>query len=166
MIGLMESDKISKYFISQISFKVIASGIYFVTFIFFNNRVIFHTYGELTLKYIFSIPKKLTPTKIRASQVVRVVKNPPASAGDMHSTSGSGKSPGEGKGNILQYSCLEKPTDRGAWRATGHVAIKNLMRLSTHACPNVVEWGWGDTLVTGEHTWGSDVSFAHYTQQG
>ena len=36
-------------------------------------------------------------------------------AGDMGSIPGSGRSPGEGNGNPLQYSCLEKPMDRGAW---------------------------------------------------
>ena len=44
-----------------------------------------------------------------------VVKNPPANAGDMGSTPGSGRSPGEGNGNPLQYSCLGNPMDRGAW---------------------------------------------------
>ena len=36
-------------------------------------------------------------------------------AGDLGSTPGSGRSPGEGNGNLLQYSCLENPTDGGAW---------------------------------------------------
>ena len=52
-----------------------------------------------------------------------MVKNPPAKAGDagdMCSTPGSGRSPGEGNGNLLQYSCLENPMDRGAWRAIVH----------------------------------------------
>ena len=39
-------------------------------------------------------------------------------AGDQGSIPGSGKAPGEGKGNPLQYSCLENPMDRGTWRAT------------------------------------------------
>ena len=43
-----------------------------------------------------------------------VVKNPPARAGDADSVPGSGRSPGEGNGNPLRYSCLGKPTDRGA----------------------------------------------------
>ena len=50
-----------------------------------------------------------------------VVKNPPANAGgarDMGSIFGSGRSPGEGKGNPLQYSCLGNPMDRGAQWAT------------------------------------------------
>ena len=55
------------------------------------------------------------------SQVVLMVKNLPANAGDerdVHSTTGSGRSPGEGRGNPLQYSCLEKLMGRGAWWAT------------------------------------------------
>ena len=50
-----------------------------------------------------------------------VVKNPPAN-GDLGSIPGSGRSPGEGNGNPLQYSCLENPMDRGAWWATVHGA--------------------------------------------
>ena len=51
------------------------------------------------------------------SQVVLVVKNLPANSGDVRDTGsfpGSGRSPGEGHGNPLQYSCLENPMDRGA----------------------------------------------------
>ena len=50
-------------------------------------------------------------------------KGPPASSGDIRDTgsiSGLGRSPGEGHGNALQYSCLENPMDRGAWRAIVH----------------------------------------------
>ena len=54
------------------------------------------------------------------SQVMLVVKNPPANAGDTGSIPESGRSPGGGDGNPLQYSCLDNPTDRGAWRATVH----------------------------------------------
>ena len=39
--------------------------------------------------------------------------------------SGSGRHPGEGNGNPLQYSCLENPIDRGAWWATVHVVVKS-----------------------------------------
>jgi len=52
-----------------------------------------------------------------------VVKNPPANSGDtrdMGLNLGSGRSSGGGQGNILQYSCLENPMDRGAWWATVH----------------------------------------------
>ena len=49
-----------------------------------------------------------------------VVKNLPANAGDAGSIPGSGRSPGEGNGNPLQYSCLENPMVGGAWWATVH----------------------------------------------
>ena len=51
-----------------------------------------------------------------------VVKNLPVNAGDTREASsipGSGRCPGEGNDNPLQYSCLENPTDRGAWRVAG-----------------------------------------------
>ena len=63
-----------------------------------------------------------------ASQMVRVVKNPLANAGDARyagSIPGSGRSPGEGSVSLLQYSCLENPMDRGAWWATVHGAAKS-----------------------------------------
>ena len=44
-----------------------------------------------------------------------VVKNPPAKAEDVGSIFDLGRSPGEGNGNLLQYSCLGNPVDRGAW---------------------------------------------------
>ena len=47
-----------------------------------------------------------------------VIKNPPANAGYAGSIPGPGRSPGEGNGNPLQYSCLENHMDRGAWWAT------------------------------------------------
>ena len=65
---------------------------------------------------------------MRASQVALIVENLPANAGDIKdagSISGSGKSPGGGHGNPLQYSCLENPMDRGAWQATVHRVTKN-----------------------------------------
>ena len=58
-------------------------------------------------------------TYMWASQVALVVKNLSTNAGhitDVGSLPGSGTSPGGGHGNPLQYSCLENPTDRGAWR--------------------------------------------------
>ena len=52
---------------------------------------------------------------------VSTVQNPPANTGDAGLIPGWGKCPGEGNGNPLQYSCLENPRDRGAWRARwGH----------------------------------------------
>ena len=80
---------------------------------------------------------------VGASQVALVVKNPLANAGDIRdlsSISGLGRFPGGGQGNPLQYSCLENPMDRGAWRATVHRISKSqtqLKQLSMHA-------GWGN----------------------
>ena len=54
-----------------------------------------------------------------ASLVAQMVKNPSANAGDLDSIPGSGRSPGEGNGYPLQYSCLENSMDRGAWQAMG-----------------------------------------------
>ena len=54
---------------------------------------------------------------VGASQVVLVVKNTPVNAGDIRNAvliPGSGRSPGGGQGNLLQYSCLENPMDRGS----------------------------------------------------
>ena len=47
-----------------------------------------------------------------------IIKILPANAGDAGSIPGLGRSPGEGNGNPLQYSCLGNPMDRGAWQAT------------------------------------------------
>ena len=57
-----------------------------------------------------------------------VVKNPPANAGDLRdvgSIPGSGRSPGKGNANPLQYSCLENLIDRGAWWATVYRVAKS-----------------------------------------
>ena len=55
-----------------------------------------------------------------------VIKNPPANAGDADSIPGLGRSPGEGNGNPLQYSCLGNHMDRGAWQVTVHGDCKEL----------------------------------------
>ena len=52
-------------------------------------------------------------------------------AGDAGSIPGSGRSSGGGHGNPLQYSCLEKPVDRGAWCLTVHGVVKSRTRLGT-----------------------------------
>ena len=59
-----------------------------------------------------------------------VVENPPANSGDLGSIPGSGRSPGEGHGDPLQYSCLENPLDGGAWWATVLRVAKSRTRLS------------------------------------
>ena len=55
-----------------------------------------------------------------------VVKNPPANVGNADFTPGWGRSPGGGHGSPLQYSYLENPMDRGAWRAIVHRVAKEL----------------------------------------
>ena len=63
-----------------------------------------------------------------SSQVVLVVKNPPANTGDIKDAGlipGSRRSPGERHGNPLHYSCLENPMDRRVWWATVHEATKS-----------------------------------------
>ena len=59
-----------------------------------------------------------------------VGKETACNAGDLGSIPGLGRSPGEGNGNPLQYSCLENPMDRGAWWATVHGVAKSQTRLS------------------------------------
>ena len=80
------------------------------------------------------------PLCIHASQVALVVKSLPANAGDARDTGsipGSVRSPGGKDGNPLQYSCLEKPTDWGAWQATAHRVANSqtwLKWLRMHTC--------------------------------
>ena len=67
-----------------------------------------------------------------AFQVVLMVRNTPASAGDIRDTDsipGSGRSPGEENGIPLQYSCLENPMNRGAWQATIYRVTKSQTQL-------------------------------------
>jgi len=62
-----------------------------------------------------------------------VVRNPPDNAGDARDADlipGSGRSPGEGNGNLLQYSCLENSMDRGAWQAIVCGTTESQTRLS------------------------------------
>ena len=64
-----------------------------------------------------------------------MVKKPPTNAGvtgDAGSIPGSGRPPGGGYGNPLLYSCLENPTDRGAWRAIVHRVTKSHTHTHTH----------------------------------
>ena len=72
-----------------------------------------------------------------------MVKNLPADAAnirDVGSIPGSERSPGGGHGNPLQYSCLENPMDRGAWRATVHRVTKNLTQWSNLACTGTISY--------------------------
>ena len=74
--------------------------------------------SEASLFYIYTymcVCVCVCVTKLGASQVALVVKNMPANAGDKDLIPGSGRSPGEGNGNPLEYSCRENPMDRVAW---------------------------------------------------
>ena len=72
------------------------------------------------------LPEQRTHTRvIRGFPDDSEVKNP-ANAGDVGSTSGSGRSPGEGNHNLFQYSCLGNPMDRRAWQTTVHGVTKQL----------------------------------------
>ena len=55
-----------------------------------------------------------------------IIKNLPTNAGHADLMPGAGRSPGEGNGNPLQYSCLGNPMDRGGWQATVHGVAKEL----------------------------------------
>ena len=79
---------------------------------------LFH-FTELYI-YLYTI-KNPGGSEIRASA---------SNVGDPGSIPGSGRSPGEGNGNPLQYSCLENPMDRGAWQATVHGVAKSRTWLS------------------------------------
>ena len=76
------------------------------------------------------ITYKSTSHALRASLVAQVVKASACNAGDPGLISGWGRSPGEGNGNPLQYSCLENSMDGGAWEATVHGVAKSGTRLS------------------------------------
>ena len=78
------------------------------------------------------------------SQVVLVVKNPPANAGDIRDSGlipGLGRSPGGGNGNPFQYSYLGNSMDRGAWWATVHgVSNKSDTTATFTSCISAISW--------------------------
>ena len=74
-------------------------------------------------------------TSVRASLVAQLVKNLPTIR-DLGSVPWPGRSPGEGNGNPLQYSCLENPMDRGAWQAIVQGVARVGHDLATKPPPN------------------------------
>ena len=66
--------------------------------------------------------------------------------GDMGSIPESGRSPGEENGNSLQYSCLEDPMDRGAWRARVHRVSKSQTQLNTHTHTHICDLNGAESL--------------------
>ena len=71
-------------------------------------------------KWVYWFPK----AAVGFPRLTLVVKNSPTNARDAGSVPGSGRSPGGGKGNLLQYSCLNNPMDREAWPPTVHEVTK------------------------------------------
>ena len=81
-----------------------------------------HKTFRVRLKFLITFPR------ILGFPGSSMVKNPPANSGDARDIGSIprwGRSPGEGNGNPLQYSCLENPMERGAWWATVHVVTKS-----------------------------------------
>ena len=93
----------------------------------------FHFITEITLKRELLLTVKVFPWHLAMSNKIsgdQEVKVSASNAGDLGSIPGSGRSPGEGNGNPLQYSCLVNPMDGGAWWATVHGVTKSRKRLS------------------------------------
>ena len=101
---------------------------------------------------------------------------PPANVGSIPE---SGWSPGEGNGNPLRYSCLENPTDRGAWRATVHGVTESWTGLSDSAhtqpeCLSINRWAYKPTVVCnttedhsaikGTESWNMLQLWRHYDE--
>ena len=119
---------------------------------------------------------------MRASQVVLEVKNLPTNAEDIRdpgSIPGSERSPGWGCGNPLQYSCLENPVDRRAWRATiprvtqSHTRLKQLsththMDLNLNKLQETVEdrGAWSATVHGITKSWTQQVTWTTATAMG
>ena len=75
--------------------------------------------------------------------IAQLLKNPPTNAGDaevMGSVAGLGRSPGEGNGNLFQYSCIENLIDRGAWQAIDHGVARVRHDLVTKPPTLEAEW--------------------------
>ena len=101
------------------------------------ERIIYCWSHRIPVLAVFSFPHS-SSRSLPFSVVALEVNSPPASAGDVRdvgSISGSGRSPGRGHGNPLQYFCLKNPMDRGAWWVTVHKNCRvGLKWLSTHTC--------------------------------
>ena len=95
------------------------------------------------------------PTILRGFAGGSVVTNLPANAGDAGSIRGSGRSPGGGNGNRLQYSCLEKPMDREAWRGAVHGVTESRTRLSKQHCSQIV-----NDPGLGKGIWNFEIKFS------
>ena len=101
--------------------------------LFFQNQLGFYQFSVGITIHIFSFLFLLSLYLfLGASQVALMVKNPPGNVGDIRDGGQipeSERSPGGGRGNSLQYSCLENPLDKGAWWAIVHGVTKSRTRL-------------------------------------
>ena len=68
-------------------------------------------------------------------------------AGNLGSIPGSGRSPGEGNGHPLQYSCLENPMDRGAWWAAVHGVAKSQTQLNDFTCHAMKTYNGNEDMI-------------------
>ena len=95
-----------------------------------------------------------------------MVKNPPANAGDVGSITGLERSPGEGNGNPLWYSCLGNPMDRVAWQATVYGAAKESDIVTNQQQKPVFLPGEsrGQRSLAGCHPWGCRVGHDFRTE--
>ena len=91
----------------------------------------YHCKDRSTLKYILVNNFLHYLSSVLGFPCSSVGKESACNAGDQDSIPGSGRSPGEGDGNPLQYSCLENPMDRGAWQTTVHGVARGGHNLAT-----------------------------------
>ena len=92
--------------------------------IYFKLQVLFYTLTK-ALGQRFEVFSFLYQNLLYLTSLAQTVKASAYNVGDPGSIPGLGRSPGEGNGNPLQYSCLENPMDRGAWWATVHGVAKS-----------------------------------------
>ena len=85
-------------------------------------------------------PNSLGTTHIPDGSLVKNLPTNARHAGDSSLIPGLGRSPGWGNGNPLQYSCLENPIDRGAWRATVHRVTRGQMTEATEHTYTKNQW--------------------------
>ena len=97
---------------------------------FTHSLSLFHHSKSVTQEHDSYASVDITVGLFRGFSGGSTVKNPPANAGDVGLIPGLGRAPGGGKGNPLQYSCLEKPMDREAWWATVNRVAKSQTQLS------------------------------------
>ena len=117
-------------------------------FFFFLRQLALSTYCQETGNCFLIIWKDCFPGGLDS-------KESACSAGDTGSIPGSGRSPEEGNGYPLQYSCLENPMDRGAWWATVHGVTKSQTWLATNTIWK--EWRserrWDWNAIISVHNW-------------